>query len=101
MGSSIDLVMAYFEKISHIPRCSKDEARVAAWIQAWADDNGFAWKADPAGNLVIEVPGIGTGVSAAKLDVTAMNQPLEGERLAFGPSDPTAAGWLLTDLGCR
>ena len=25
----------------------------------------------------------------------------DGERLAFGPSDPTAAGWLLADMGCR
>jgi dipeptidase D len=57
----MERVMAYFEKISSIPRCSKNEARVAAWIQKWADENRFSWKADPAGNLVVRVPGRGAG----------------------------------------
>ena len=47
------------------------------------------------------LPGIATGVSVDTLDASTMNQPFDGERLAFGPSDPTAAGWLLADMGCR
>lgn len=61
MGRSMDQVMAYFEKISSIPRCSKDEARIAAWIKQWADGNGFPWIEDAVGNLVIQVPGRGAG----------------------------------------
>jgi dipeptidase D len=64
MNRSIDRVMAYFEKISSIPRCSKDETRVAAWIKQWADENQFAWKSDTAGNLVIQVPGRGASDQA-------------------------------------
>lgn len=67
MGRSMERVMAYFEKISSIPRCSKDEARVAAWIQAWADENRLSWKSDPAGNLVVQVPGRGVGDHLAPL----------------------------------
>ena len=67
MGGALDRVMAYFEQISSIPRCSKDEARVAAWIRGWADENKFPWQADAVGNLVIRVPGRGAGAGAPTL----------------------------------
>jgi dipeptidase D len=63
----MDQVMAYFEKISSIPRCSKDEERIAAWIKQWAAENGFPWIDDTVGNLVIQVPGRGASAQAPTL----------------------------------
>ncbi|MDJ0781990.1 MAG: beta-Ala-His dipeptidase [Desulfosarcinaceae bacterium] len=65
MGRPLDRVMNYFQQISRIPRCSKQEAQVSAWIRQWADDNGYRWQADAAGNLVIQVPGRGGGETSA------------------------------------
>lgn len=67
MGRPMDQVMAYFEKISSIPRCSKHEERIAAWIKQWAADNGFPWINDTVGNMVIQVPGRGASAQAPTL----------------------------------
>jgi dipeptidase D len=47
------------DKLKHInqnPRCSKDETRISQWIEAWANDHGFAIRRDAAGNICIDVP---------------------------------------------
>ena len=49
-------ILDLFEQLNAIPRCSKNEEAVCRWLQQWADGRGFAFRADAAGNLVIEVP---------------------------------------------
>ena len=56
MENPIDAILAKFTAISEIPRCSKNEARLAAWLMAWAQAQGHAFRSDPAGNLVVSVP---------------------------------------------
>jgi dipeptidase D len=53
---AIERVMGWFERISAIPRCSKNEEAIARWFETWAQGRGWATRRDPAGNLVIEVP---------------------------------------------
>jgi dipeptidase D len=47
------------DKLKHInqnPRCSKDEAIISQWLEAWANDLGYAARKDTAGNICIDVP---------------------------------------------
>ncbi len=55
MNRDMEKTMEIFERISRIPRCSKKEERISRWIAGWADDNGFPYKKDKAGNLSISV----------------------------------------------
>jgi dipeptidase D len=54
--AAIDRILEWFERISAIPRCSKNEEAIARWFEAWAQGRGWASRRDPAGNLAIEVP---------------------------------------------
>ncbi len=45
-----------FEKISAIPRCSKHEEKIAAFLLEWAETNGLQSKKDKVGNVLIKVP---------------------------------------------
>lgn len=56
MQTPAEKILNYFEQINAIPRCSKQESRIAQWLQAWADGQGLATMTDPAGNLVVRVP---------------------------------------------
>ncbi|MFO8085273.1 MAG: aminoacyl-histidine dipeptidase [Desulfobacterales bacterium] len=49
-------VFDIFQKISAIPRCSKNEKKVSAWIIQWAIKEGFDYKTDAVGNLLVSVP---------------------------------------------
>lgn len=49
-------VIANFIKISRIPRCSKHEEEIRAFLLAWAAEQGFASTTDPVGNLLVTVP---------------------------------------------
>jgi dipeptidase D len=49
-------VLKWFEEITKIPRCSKHEEKIAAWLMDWAKENNFESKKDKVGNLVIKVP---------------------------------------------
>jgi dipeptidase D len=100
----MDRIMAYFEKISSIPRCSKDEARVAAWIRQWAAENQFSSDADDAGNLVIRVPGRGAGEGAQALilqghmDMVCEKTPDSPHDFSKDPLKLTTEGeWLHAD----
>ena len=42
--------------INQIPRCSKQEAKIAAWITHWAADHNHTVHRDVSGNLCIKVP---------------------------------------------
>ncbi len=45
-----------FEEISAIPRCSKHEEKIGAFLLAWAEKHGLAGKKDKVGNVLIKVP---------------------------------------------
>jgi dipeptidase D len=49
--------MKWFEEITKIPRCSKKEEKIRAWLLDWASEHNFESKEDEAGNVVIKVPG--------------------------------------------
>lgn len=49
-------VFENFKHISQIPRCSKKEEPIRAYLAGWADAKGFTHKSDAAGNLVVYVP---------------------------------------------
>ena len=51
-----NLILSRFEQISAIPRGSKNEAQIRAWLVAWAAARGLGSAIDAAGNLVIRVP---------------------------------------------
>lgn len=46
----------YFEAISQIPRCSRHEEGVIAYLEDLARSTGHVCRKDQAGNIVIEVP---------------------------------------------
>ncbi|MEW6074222.1 MAG: aminoacyl-histidine dipeptidase [Planctomycetota bacterium] len=50
-------ILERFAAISRIPRGSKNEARIAAWIGDWAREQGFAVQADAVKNTLVKVPG--------------------------------------------
>lgn len=51
-----DLILNRFEQISAVPRGTKSEAAIRAWLIDWASSRGFKSRADAVGNLVIYVP---------------------------------------------
>ena len=53
-----------FEALSRIPRPSKQEEQVLAWLKAFADARGLKWQQDETGNLIVRRPGSGDGESA-------------------------------------
>ena len=55
--SSVDQILAHFEKLSAIPRGTKNEAAIREWLIRWASSRGLSSKTDEIGNLVIYVPG--------------------------------------------
>ncbi len=46
-----------FREISQVPRCSKNEERISAWLVNWAQERSLAGKTDAARNVIISVPG--------------------------------------------
>ena len=56
MKETTKRILDFFEQINAIPRCSKKEKEIGLWLEQWGEDNGFAVKKDPAGNLLITVP---------------------------------------------
>lgn len=50
------IVWDIFEEITQIPRPSKKEEKIAAWVVKFAEDNGFEWQKDKLGNLVVRKP---------------------------------------------
>ncbi len=51
-----ELILKNFEKVSSIPRGSKNEAAIRNWLIDWATEHNCTSKTDTAGNLVIYVP---------------------------------------------
>jgi dipeptidase D len=49
-------ILSLFEDISQVPRCSKDEELIAAWLVEWAEQRNLAVKSDEHNNVIITVP---------------------------------------------
>jgi len=49
-------ILDAFAQISRIPRPSKKEEKLVAWLMNWADKNGLEARTDEALNVLIEVP---------------------------------------------
>ncbi|HNV69239.1 MAG TPA: aminoacyl-histidine dipeptidase [Candidatus Ozemobacteraceae bacterium] len=50
------VILDHFERLSAVPRASKKEQAIAAWLEAWATKRGLPVKKDQVGNLLISVP---------------------------------------------
>lgn len=46
-------VWMIFEEISRIPRCSKHEEKVQAYLKTWAIEHGIGYKKDDVGNVLL------------------------------------------------
>lgn len=55
-GQNTKRILAIFEEISQIPRCSKHEERISAWLTEWAKQRNFSVKSDDRKNVLISVP---------------------------------------------
>ncbi len=49
-------ILQAFEQISQLPRPSKGEEKIVAWLLNWATENGLQARHDDANNIVIKVP---------------------------------------------
>ena len=49
-------LFGYFEEICGIPRPSKHEEKMTAYLKAFGESRGLATKVDEAGNVVISKP---------------------------------------------
>lgn len=56
-GPDSQQILAIFDSISQVPRCSKHEGRIAAWVAEWAQKRGLAHVVDASNNVIIRVPG--------------------------------------------
>lgn len=49
-------ILNAFHQISQVPRASKKEEKIVAWMMNWAAENGLQARTDDALNVLIEVP---------------------------------------------
>lgn len=54
--ANADQVLALFEQINRIPRCSGKERKMSDWLCSWAAERGLVHEQDEAGNVLIRVP---------------------------------------------
>lgn len=91
MDNKIEKVMDIFRQITAIPRCSKKEEKICSWIIQWADEKGFDFKKDSAGNLLISIPastGYENGpviVIQGHMDMVCEKTPNSGHDFARDP----------------
>lgn len=55
-GEGVRHILSIFEGISQIPRCSKHEDRISAWLAEWAEQRNLPVKRDEHRNVLITVP---------------------------------------------
>lgn len=49
-------ILDAFAQVSQVPRPSKREEKIVAWMMNWAAENGFEARTDEARNVLIQVP---------------------------------------------
>lgn len=95
MSSDIDPALAdleppelwrQFDALRRIPRPSLHEAGVRAHLQALAERQGWTSLTDSAGNIVLRVPGRGTGVASKPLAIQG-HMDMVCEKLVDSPHD--------------
>lgn len=98
-------ILEAFEQVSAIPRRSKDEERIRAWLVRWADEHGFTHATDAVGNLVVRVPA-SAGCERAPmvtlqghLDMVCEKTPASTHDFAVDPIVPVVEGEWLTAPG--
>ena len=77
----------HFAAINGIPRPSKQEGQMAAYIRSWADTRGYTVKQDATGNLCVWVPALGARSQAAPV-VLQGHLDMVCERNSDSPYDP-------------
>jgi dipeptidase D len=84
-------VLAKFAEISRIPRCSKQEQEISAYLLAWAAGRGYAAKTDRVGNILVTVPATPdrkqapTAVLQSHLDMVCEKTPASGHDFRRDP----------------
>lgn len=76
----------HFEAITRIPRPSKQEGKMVAYVREWAKGRGFAVTNDGTGNLCVAVPA-SAGREKAKTVVLQSHLDMVCERNADSPYD--------------
>jgi len=79
-------ILDCFETISAIPRCSKHEEKIGAFLLDWAGENGFRAKKDKAGNVLIKVPA-SPGYETSPTVVVQGHMDMVCEKTADSPHD--------------
>ena len=65
------IMLEQFQKITQIPRASGHEEQMRDYLISLAQENGWAFKADTVGNLVVDLPSTGRGAGAAPIALQA------------------------------
>ncbi len=56
MEKNCEKIVAFFSRVSEIPRCSKNETKIRQWLEKRAAEKQWKTKTDAAGNLIVIVP---------------------------------------------
>jgi dipeptidase D len=79
-------ILDLFERISAIPRCSKHEEKIGAFLLDWAEKNGLKSKKDKVGNVLIKVPA-SPGYEKSGIVVIQGHMDMVCEKTADSPHD--------------
>lgn len=97
-------ILDLFERISTIPRCSKHEEKIGAFLLDWAEKNSLRAKKDKVGNVLIKVPA-SPGYERSGTVVIQGHMDMVCEKTADSPHDFSkdpirfvfAGEWLMAD----
>lgn len=79
-------ILDLFEEISAIPRCSKHEEKIGAFLQEWGKKHGLQVKTDKVGNVLIKVPA-SAGYEKSGAVVIQGHMDMVCEKTADSPHD--------------
>ncbi|TPW17608.1 MAG: dipeptidase D [bacterium] len=83
-----------FEELTRIPRPSKKEEAVLAWVDAWAESRGLELRKDAIGNRLVRVPG-SAGREAAPAVALQAHVDMVSEKHSWSTFDPDAGKILI------
>jgi dipeptidase D len=98
---TISDILAIFERLAAIPRASRNEAAVAAWLLDWGRVKGWEALQDATGNVLLRVPAWPGAESApvvilqGHMDMVCEKRPESGHDFSHDPIVPVQDGeWL-------
>ena len=104
MQTSTERVLAIFERINAIPRCSSQERALSDWLVGWASEHQLECERDGVLNVLIRVPGTGEAADAAPvtlqghLDMVCEKTPESEHSFDTDPIRSVTEGeWLTAD----